>query len=339
MHCPPGSDDHFGPRVDTACRPFDFTLLFEDAFFIALPAALMLLLLPLRLRQLWRMRIVTESYRLAACKSAAIVILIIFHLTALALRVQSRHLYTRMAIATEVLSALANFGALVLSFLADQRSVKPSDMLVLYYSASTVLSIPRLRTLWLFPSDYLIEQVIWTVLLVITAGVVVIECVGKTKYLRPAEKRELTSEQATSFWSRSFFVWLLPLLQRGHGTIFLIQDLPEVDNDLKESATWIELEAAWRHTQQHGGRFRLVRATLRAYAWPFLSAVAPRLVLSAFTFCQPFLIQAAVSHLSGSANAEDHERFGQALVGAFALVYLGIAVSHPWCLRPSPTNL
>jgi hypothetical protein len=34
MQCPAGSDDGFGPRVNIACRPFDFTPLFEDAFFM-----------------------------------------------------------------------------------------------------------------------------------------------------------------------------------------------------------------------------------------------------------------------------------------------------------------
>lgn len=327
MQCPAGSDDCFGPRVNVACRPFDFTLLFEDAFFIALPAAAMVLVLPLQLHNLWRMPIVTTSYRLAAYKSATLIVLIIFHLVALALRVQSSVLHTRMAIATEVLSVSSNVGALALSFLGDQRSVKPSDVLVLYYSAATILGIPRLRTLWLLSSDYLIQQTIWTILLILTASVAAIECFGKTKYLRPAFKNELTSEQMTSFWSRSFFVWLLPLFRKGYSNVFLVDDLPDIDKDMKSVATWTELEAAWRRTQGHRLGFRLVRATFRANSWSFISAIVPRLMLSAFTFCQPFLIQAAVSHLSGAANEDDHERFGQALVGAFALVYLGIAVS------------
>ncbi|KAK1752303.1 canalicular multispecific organic anion transporter 1 [Echria macrotheca] len=329
--CPPAGDDQFGPRVDTACRAFDFTLLFEDAVFIALPAALMVLLLPVRIRKLWRTQIMTASYRLAAWKSAAIAVLSVFHLAALALRVQSRSLYTRAAVAAEVLSSAANFGALVLSFLEDQRSVKPSDLLVLYFSASTLLGIPRLRTLWLLPpSDYLVHQAIWTVLLVITAAVAVLECIGKTRYLRPVYKKGLTSEQTSGFWTRSLFVWLLPLFRQGYSTVFLVEDLPEVDNDLKESTAGTELEDAWRRARQLPGQFRLVKATLRGYAWPFLSAVVPRLFLAAFTFCQPFLIQAAVSHLSKDNDDDnsDHERFGQALVGAFALTYLGIAVSR-----------
>jgi hypothetical protein len=71
---PPGSgchqnaDDEFGPQVAIACRAFDFTLLFEDAVFVILPTALFLLLLPWRLRSLWKRSVKTESYELAIYK-------------------------------------------------------------------------------------------------------------------------------------------------------------------------------------------------------------------------------------------------------------------------------
>lgn len=58
----------FGPRIDPGCRSFDFTLLFEDAFFSLLPAALFLVLIPPRLRVLWRVPIKLRSYRLAIVK-------------------------------------------------------------------------------------------------------------------------------------------------------------------------------------------------------------------------------------------------------------------------------
>lgn len=66
--CPGNADGQFGPRVDITCRSFDFTLLFEDIFFVSLPAILYILLLPLRLRALWKESIKISSYRLAALK-------------------------------------------------------------------------------------------------------------------------------------------------------------------------------------------------------------------------------------------------------------------------------
>lgn len=66
--CPKHADNKFGPRVHVSCRSFDFTLLFEDTFFILLPAAVLLVLLPLRLYTLRKARVQVHSYRLALCK-------------------------------------------------------------------------------------------------------------------------------------------------------------------------------------------------------------------------------------------------------------------------------
>lgn len=68
LDCIANSDNQFGPRIDTDCRVFDFTLLFEDTFFTILPATLFLLLLPLRLRTLCRAPSKVTTYRLAIYK-------------------------------------------------------------------------------------------------------------------------------------------------------------------------------------------------------------------------------------------------------------------------------
>lgn len=66
-------------------------------------------------------------------------------------------------------------------------------------------------------------------------------------------------------------------------------------------------------------------ACLRAYRAPFVSGVIPRLFISGFTFCQPFIINATVSWVGNPDAAIDS---GKALVAAYALVYSGIAVSY-----------
>lgn len=66
--CSPGDDAVFGPQVNADCRPFDFTLLFEDALFVALPAAVFLLLMPARLRSLRKETVKSQSYKLLTWK-------------------------------------------------------------------------------------------------------------------------------------------------------------------------------------------------------------------------------------------------------------------------------
>lgn len=67
---------------------------------------------------------------------------------------------------------------------------------------------------------------------------------------------------------------------------------------------------------------------MRSYILPLVSAVLPRLCLTALTFAQPFLINTTVNYMSqkGAQGA-----YGKGLIGAWALVYLGLAVGG-WLL-------
>lgn len=205
---------------------------------------------------------------------------------------------------------------------------------MLYFSATSILYVPLLRSLWLIPSDYT-PRALWTVIFVCNTLVVFAESVRKYGFLRPVYKGA-TAEQIAGFWSRSFFIWVLPLFQAGYSKDLKLRDIPKADHDLQVKSTGKDLHAAWNRIR---GRHRLLRASLASNLWPVLSAIAPRLALTAFTFCQPFLVQSSVSYLSAEPDM-GYESYGQALVGGFLLVYLGIAVSTGTrrCSTSSRTN-
>ena len=60
--------------------------------------------------------------------------------------------------------------------------------------------------------------------------------------------------------------------------------------------------------------------------WPILAPVIPKLVNLAFTFAQPLLLQRFLSYLQ---NPQDraNANTGYGLIGAYFLVYFGMAVS------------
>jgi hypothetical protein len=64
---------------------------------------------------------------------------------------------------------------------------------------------------------------------------------------------------------------------------------------------------------------------MRAFWLPIVSAGFPRLCLLGFTFAQPFLINQTVIFVSQSVE-EATQNTGYGLIGAFALVYIGLAV-------------
>lgn len=59
--------------------------------------------------------------------------------------------------------------------------------------------------------------------------------------------------------------------------------------------------------------------------WPLLAVVTPRACLIALNFCQPFLINRAIK-LSEQPVTEMTTNIGYGLIGAYVLVYTGIAV-------------
>lgn len=56
-----------------------------------------------------------------------------------------------------------------------------------------------------------------------------------------------------------------------------------------------------------------------------LIVIPPRLCVVGFTYAQPFLIDRAITLISAPGDEQTSE-FGRGLIGATALVYMGIAV-------------
>ena len=59
---------------------------------------------------------------------------------------------------------------------------------------------------------------------------------------------------------------------------------------------------------------------------PILATMLPRMALTAFNFCQPFLVERAVL-LSQEPVTALSRRIGYGMIGAYFIVYVGIAVS------------
>ena len=64
---------------------------------------------------------------------------------------------------------------------------------------------------------------------------------------------------------------------------------------------------------------------LGARKWDLLTPVFWRLCLTGFTFAQPFLVTKAVAFAS-APTSQPYDNYGYGLIGAYAIVYTGIAV-------------
>lgn len=67
--------------------------------------------------------------------------------------------------------------------------------------------------------------------------------------------------------------------------------------------------------------------TLRAYWLQFASAIAPRLLWTAFKFAQPFLINTTIDWVDAE-KSRSSQSTGYGLIAAYGLVYIGLALSQ-----------
>ncbi|KXG52764.1 ABC transporter, integral membrane type 1 [Penicillium griseofulvum] len=303
------ADVVFGPRVNTACRAFDFTLYFEDIFFACVPAAIVLLLC---LVELWLLR--NEPRRvqrsaLLGCKLGVLGALFACQLAFILIRqLQSPDVHTNVSLAADVVELVAVISAAILSYFHHCRSIRPSTLLVLFLSVRSLLGVARMRTLWLIHTANN-AAIPFTVGFVFTLLSMVIESTGKEKSLIANIVKPATPEPFSGFWKRASFAWLAGTFRQGYVKVLSVHDLPELDPDLNSQIVAQKLQYSWKQV---------------AYLSPFLAGVLPRLLKSGFTFCQPFLINATVSWVE---NSEASMNSGKGLIGAYALVYVGLTIS------------
>jgi hypothetical protein len=70
----------------------------------------------------------------------------------------------------------------------------------------------------------------------------------------------------------------------------------------------------------------LFNTWLSVAARPLLACIIPRLLQIGFTYAQPFLITSAIE-FAVTPRGKPYDNRGYGLIGAFAIVYTGLAVS------------
>jgi hypothetical protein len=258
----------------------------------------------------------------ANLKQCLLFVLFVFQVLLVAFKIRESTLHTRASLPALILNIIATSAASYASFVEDQRSVKPSDLLVLYFSASSICGLPKLRSLWLIQSVEVCRYLSLASLLLMVA-ITALESVPKTKVLN-SHYCNGTEEERIGFWSRSFFVWILPFLQKGYREALEVEDVPEVDTKLQGQCSGSILRKSW-DSMTTKCRYRLARAVFHAYGWAFVSAIPARLAYSCFTFTQPFLISATMNYMRGT-SASEPKIYGNGLIGSYILVYMGLAV-------------
>ena len=209
-----------------------------------------------------------------------------------------------------------------LSYVEHHKTVRPSLIVEAYLSITILFDIARTRTVWLLHINQ--TAAMTTVWVILKIALVCVEAMGKHNILRP-EYKSTPPEALSGLYSKLFFWWLNPLFRTGFSRSLSVDDLFQLDKHLLSEYLYERLQVAARTLKSGGENFLLMRYFAKL-KWHLLSVVPPRLGLIAFNFCQPFMIQRAIDY-SQQSRAEVPDQIGYGMIGAYLLVYCGIAIT------------
>ncbi|KAJ5157304.1 P-loop containing nucleoside triphosphate hydrolase protein [Penicillium canariense] len=324
LPCSAADEDVFGPIVDVSCqRGFDFTLLFEETILTLLPITVLFLLGALRI---WTLRHASAKVNrswLYAAKETALTLHIALQLILLILWSKPLIPNTRATVPTAFASLCVSIFLLYLSHLEHMRSLRPSTIICLFLGSTVLLDLSRLRTLYFMPNNRPV-----TILFAVGCAGKIVNLVLESTEKRSLLKKgsdEIALESTSGIFSRSTFWWLNGLLRKGLKTNLTVDSLPDLDDAIKTASNPEELIKLWNKANKYRPN-ALLWTLVSHYRWEFLEGVLPRVAFTGFTFAQPFLVQRVLDFMTEPEKINS-KNYARGLVAAYAIVYVGIAIS------------
>ncbi|PTB70684.1 P-loop containing nucleoside triphosphate hydrolase protein [Trichoderma citrinoviride] len=329
--CAPTADAAFGPVVDAACRGgFDFTLVFEQSIFVLLPASLLILVAPLRLIQLRKASVKVTDHVSRAIKLAVTACLAALQLVLIALWATHNGpaRLNGVSIAAASVSFASSLMSCALSYYEHARSLAPSSLLNVFLLVSLLLDAAVLRTVWLSLSRAAVSTAIQAVLTAsfgLKAALLVLEAREKSGHV--VGRQSLAPEETSGLYNRAVFAWVAPLLRTGFKRLLQPADLFPLDEKMGVSGLNERFWWHWRKASPstQASKHRLIFCCIITLRSALISVIVPRLALLAFTICQPLVLTRFLGFLNDETQPDS---IGYGLVGAYGLVYLGIAATQ-----------
>ncbi|KAG8530148.1 uncharacterized protein KY384_005631 [Bacidia gigantensis] len=316
-------DDSFGPFAEHCRGGFDFTLLFEETVLSILPLGLILLVAPFRILYLIKRDIKVNFSRLSVLKLVVYAIYGGIQVALVALWAGPTTTRTNTSIANAVISLIGACALGFLSFVEHHRTIRPSLILELWLFVTLLFDIARVRTLWLQEYQTTIAAVT-SVSVGVKAFLALLEAIEKRRLLRQ-EWTDTSTEATSGFYKKAFFWWLNPLFRKGYTKSLELEELFVLDKHLRSDFLYTTVKTTWETIAPKGPR-TLLLLFFKKFKWYFICAVPPRIAYIGFQFCQPFLINRAIDFADEPINQATNN-IGYGLIGAYIIVYCGIAIS------------
>lgn len=265
-----------------------------------------------------------ESRQLTDGYQAVASLLAIFQLAIIALWSVPSTLKTGTAVASAVVSFLATLTIIPLSLLEHRKSQKQSPAISGFLLLSLILDLAQARSLWL-RNQVVSLAALFTLCVVLKAALLVLE---ESRKRSISTEKERIREVQSGIVNRSVFFWLNDFLLLGSKQALAVGDIGAIHPKLASDILLEQLETAW-NTDNKDGKHSLLRNVVWTFRGQLYSGVVPRLLFSACTFSQPFLINRIIEYIA-QPLAERNQNFGNGLIGATILIYTSLAITNAW---------
>lgn len=166
--------------------------------------------------------------------------------------------------------------------------------------------------------------ILYTLVFVVKICLFVVEALPKSQ-LPESPYCDASPEARADMVNRALFWWINPTFIRGYSSTLEVSDMPYLDQSLSAKNSYQMLSSSWDANKAQG-KASLLGTAITTLKWPLLSAAPARLALIGFTFAQPVLLKRALA-VSENEDTQYNNNVGYALIGAYFLVYTGMAVT------------
>lgn len=207
-------------------------------------------------------------------------------------------------------------------FYEYRYAIRTSALLGLYLAVGVLIDGTKSRSYFLRGMNPLAGVSVAAA--VVRFALVILEEVPKVRLLVDAELRVVsTGEVSCGFFSRTFFLFLQPVLRAGFSTVLTTGGPGHMGAEFASKRLLSEISHYWQNRDRHK-KHALFFSCCSAFKGAIAAVIFPELLLIGFKYTQPFLIYRVIDAVQHRDNTDIDERRG--LVGATLLTFGGFAV-------------
>ncbi|KAJ2976534.1 hypothetical protein NQ176_g4897 [Zarea fungicola] len=298
---------------------FDFSLTFEETILQILPSGSFIFFASAIVLYYRQKPVRIRRSALLWAKLGFSALLVLLELAGLTLRCMSKD-RTDTTYPSASVDLAAVLAISVVIYVEHRHAIRTSALLGLYLAIGVLIDGTKSRSY--FKRELTSSGSVSAATAVVRLAILILEEIPKTSLLIDPELRSISNGEVTSgFFSRTFFIFLHPLLYTGFRKILSLEDLDSLGIDFSSRLLFSQLSDAWP-AKARLKKHSLFIACCRAWKSAIIAILIPRLFATGFIFAQPFLILSIISAVKDTDAQKDKK---DGLIGATFFTFAGAA--------------